>query len=89
MLLTIKMLCRSNEHFHVKTNMVHTLYRVKSVGCMPLESLKIWLTKEEYRRCANSPYIEKTWFNLTTDVFVALLFRIIILLNHYFHLFSC
>jgi hypothetical protein len=73
----------------VKTSMVHTLYRVKSVDCMPLESLKIWLTEEEYRRYANSPYIEKTWFNLTFDVFVALLFRVIILLNHYFHLISC
>jgi hypothetical protein len=72
----------------VKTSMVHTLYQVKSVGCMPLESLKIWLTKEEYRRCANSPHIEKTWFNLTSDVFVALLFRVNILLNHYFDLIS-
>jgi hypothetical protein len=44
---------------------------------MPLESLKIWLTEEEYMRCANSPYIKKTWFNLTTDVFVALLFRVL------------
>jgi hypothetical protein len=79
---------RSNEHSHVKTSMVHTLYRVKSVGCMPLESLKIWLTEEEYRRCANSPHIEKTWFNLTYDVFVALLFQVNILLNHYFDLIS-
>jgi hypothetical protein len=29
----------------VKTSMVHTLHQVKSVGCMPLESLKIWLTE--------------------------------------------
>jgi hypothetical protein len=72
----------------VKTSMVHTLYQVKSVGCMPLESLKIWLTEDEYRRCANSPYIEKTWYKLTTDVFIALLFRVILLLNHDFHLIS-
>jgi hypothetical protein len=72
----------------MKTSMVHTLHRVKPVGCMLLESLKIWLTEEEYKKYANSPYIEKTWFNLTTDVFVVLLFRIIILLNHYFHLIS-
>jgi hypothetical protein len=55
---------------------------------MPLESLKIWLIQEEYRMCANSLHIGKTWFNLTTDVFVALLFRVIILLNLYFHLIS-
>jgi hypothetical protein len=68
--------------------MVHTLYRVKSVGCMPLESLKIWLTEDEYRRCANSPYIERTWYKLTTDVFIALLFRINLLPYYYFHLIS-
>jgi hypothetical protein len=68
--------------------MVHTLYRVKSVGCMPLESLRIWLTEDEYRRCVNNPYIEKTWYKLTTDVFIALLFRVILLPYHYFHLIS-
>jgi hypothetical protein len=54
---------------------------------MPLESLRIWLTEDEYRRCANSPYIEKTWYKLTTDVFIALLFRVILLptLSSYFN----
>ena len=93
-LLFLLSLCtyRSNEHFHVKTNMVHTLYRVKSVGCIPLVSLKIWLTEEEYRRCLNSPHINKTWYPLTTDVFVALLFRVIFLLTHdigFFFLIIC
>ena len=75
-------LCRSNEHSHVKTTMVHTLHRVKS------ESLKIWLTEEEFKKCANSPYIGKTWYPLTSDVFVALIFRVIILLTPYYHLIS-
>jgi hypothetical protein len=55
---------------------------------MPLESLWIWLTEDEYRRCANSPYIEKIWYKLTTDVFIALLFRVILLPYYYFHLIS-
>jgi hypothetical protein len=55
---------------------------------MPLENLRIWLTEDEYRRCANSPYIEKTWYKLTTDVFIALLFRVILLPIDYFHLIS-
>jgi hypothetical protein len=55
---------------------------------MPLESLKIWLTEEEYKRCANSPYTGKTWYPLTTDVFIALLFRVIIQLNPYYYLQS-
>jgi hypothetical protein len=56
------------------------------MGCQPLKSLKDWLIEEKYRKCTNSPHIEKIWFKLTTDVFVAFLFWIIILLNHCFHL---
>jgi hypothetical protein len=73
---------RSNENSHVKANIVHTLYRIKAVGCQPLDSLKELLTKEDYRKCANSLHIEKTWYKLTTDVFAAFLFRVTILLNH-------
>ena len=71
----------------MKTSMVHTLYRVKSVGCMPLVSLKIWLTEEEYKRCLNSPHTDKTWYPLTIDVFVALLFNVIFLLTHHVDFF--
>jgi hypothetical protein len=62
--------------------MVHILHRVKAVGCQPLESLKDMLTEEEYRKCATSPHIGKTWFKLTTDVFVGFLFWVIFLLHH-------
>jgi hypothetical protein len=41
-------LYRSNEHFHVKTNMVYILHRVKAVGCQPLESLNYFLIEEEF-----------------------------------------
>jgi hypothetical protein len=61
---------------HVKTNMVHILHRVKATRIQPLESLKGLLTKEEYKKCKSSPMREKTWFDLTSDVFVAFLFRI-------------
>jgi hypothetical protein len=66
--------------------MVHTFHRVKAVGCQLLESLKGLLIEEEYRKCTNSLHIEKTWYKLTTDVFVVFLFWVTILLNHYFHL---
>jgi hypothetical protein len=62
--------------------MVHTLHRVKGVGSQPLESLKDMLTKEEFRKCTSSPHIEKTWYKMTSDVFVAFLFRVIFLLSH-------
>jgi hypothetical protein len=80
--LPLNFFCRSNEHSHVKTNMVHTLHRVKGVGSLILESLKAMLTEEEHRKCATSPHIEKTWYKKTSDVFVAFLFWVIFLLSH-------
>jgi hypothetical protein len=61
--------------------MVHTLHRVKGVGFQPLESLKDMLIEEEFRKCASSPHIEKTWYKMTSDVFVAFLFQVIFLLS--------
>jgi hypothetical protein len=57
----------------VKTNMVHTLHRVKAVGNMPLDSFKDLLTKEEFRKCASNPHLGKAWFKLTSEVFHFLL----------------
>jgi hypothetical protein len=34
------------------------------------------LTPDEYRKCESNPQLGKTWFNLTTDVFVSFLFRV-------------
>jgi hypothetical protein len=60
----------------VKTNIVHTLHRVKAFGCQPLESFKEMLTPDEYRKCESNQQLGKTWFNLTTNVFVSFLFRV-------------
>jgi hypothetical protein len=60
----------------VKTNIVHTLHRVKAFGSQPLENFKELLTPDEYRKCEANPQLGKTWFNLTTDVFVSFLFRV-------------
>jgi hypothetical protein len=35
----------------VKTNIVHTLHRIKAFGSQPLESFKEMLTPDEYRKC--------------------------------------
>jgi hypothetical protein len=56
--------------------MVHTLYHVKALGSLPLETLKEMLSKEDYRKCASSPHIGKTWFKMKIDVFIAFLFRV-------------
>jgi hypothetical protein len=84
--LLLNFFCRSNEYSHVKTNMVHTLHRVKGMGSQPFESLKDMLTEEEFRKCVSSPHIEKTWYKMTSDVFVAFIFRVIFLLSHSFPL---
>jgi hypothetical protein len=76
-------LCRATEHSHVKTNMVHILHRVKVVGSQPLDSMKELPTIEEYQRCVQSPQIGKTWYKMTTDVFVAFLFWVTFILLHY------
>jgi hypothetical protein len=70
--------------------MVHTLHQVKALDCQPLESLKDLVTEEEYRKCAISLHIGKTWFKLTIDVFVAIFFWVIFLFHHFIHLiFHC
>jgi hypothetical protein len=56
--------------------MVYTLYCIKALGSLPLETLKEMLSEEDYRKCASSPHIGKTWFKMTIDVFIAFLFRV-------------
>ena len=34
------------------------------------------LSEEDFKRCASSPHISKTWFKMTIDVFIAFLFRV-------------
>jgi hypothetical protein len=29
------------------------------------------MTEEEYQRCQSNPQLGKTWFNMTSDVFIA------------------
>jgi hypothetical protein len=80
-------LCRSTEHSHVKTNMVHTLHRVKAMGSMPLESSKDLFIEEEFRKCANNLHLKKAWFKLTSEVFILYFFWVIFILQHSFHSF--
>jgi hypothetical protein len=58
----------------VKTNIVHTLHRVKAFGGQSLENFKEMLTPDEYRKCESNLQLGKTLFNLTTDVFISFLF---------------
>jgi hypothetical protein len=62
--------------------MVHTLHRVKGLGSLSLDSLKDLLTEEEHKKCVMSPHIERTWYKMTSDVFISFLFRVIFSLQH-------
>jgi hypothetical protein len=49
---------------------------VKAVGSQSLESFKGMFTEEEFRRYEINPQLGKTWFKLTTDIFIAFLYRV-------------
>ena len=67
---------RSTENSHVKTNMVHTLHRIKAIGLQPLESFKDILTLEEFLKYESNLMRGKTWYPLIAEVFVSFLFRV-------------
>ena len=73
-ILSIWVLSRSTKNSHVKTNMVHTLHRIKATGMQLLESFKEMLIEEEYRKCLTNTMRTKTWYQLTAEVFVSFLF---------------
>jgi hypothetical protein len=64
----------STENSHVKTNMVHTLHRIKAIRTQPIESFKDLLSEDEYQKCLNNPKKSKTWYKMTAEVFVSFLF---------------
>ena len=66
--------CSYVEHSHVKTNLVHQLYRVQTIGSLSNENLKNLLTPDQYKK-----YITKTiatWYLLTRDLFLDYLYNV-------------
>ena len=45
------MCTRQTKNSHVKTNLVHTLYRVQKYGVLDLEKFKELLSPEEVKAC--------------------------------------
>lgn len=74
---------RSTEHSHVKTNLVHTLFRVQKYGLLPLERFIEMLRPLERRRCVAQPG-KKQWSSMPIEVFTAFVFRV----RHALHLKS-
>ena len=68
------MCTRQTENSHVKTNLVHTLYRVQKYGVFELEKFKELLSPEEERAClANS---RKSWYSMPLEVFTSFIFKV-------------
>ena len=68
------MIARQTENSHVKTNLVHTLYRVQKYGVFELEKFKELLSPEEERAClANS---RKSWYSMPLEVFTSFIFKV-------------
>ena len=73
------MCTRQTENSHVKTNLVHTLYRVQKYrvqkyGVLELEKFKELFSPEEERAClANS---RKSWYSMPLEVFTSFIFKV-------------
>ena len=58
----------------MKTNLVHTLYRVQKYRVLELEKFKELLSPEEERAClANS---RKSWYSMPLEVFTTFIFKV-------------
>jgi hypothetical protein len=56
------------KNSHVTTNLVHTIYRMQSIGTMPLTSFRKQLDPKIYKRCEEKSV--ETWFSLTPPIFL-------------------
>jgi hypothetical protein len=58
----------------VKTNLVHTLYRVQKYGLMELEKFKELLSADEVKTCMA---ITRTkWYSMSLEVFTSFIFKV-------------
>jgi hypothetical protein len=65
---------RSTENSHVSTNLVHTLYRMQSIGTMPLTSFRKQLDPKSYKRCEEKSV--ETWYSLTRPIFLDYMYSV-------------
>ena len=59
----------------MKTSLVHTLFRVKKYGVMPLEMFNELLSPVEILKCQMNNS-KRSWYHLTVEVFTAFIFRV-------------
>lgn len=71
--------CRSTENDFVKSSLPAKLQRIRTFGSMKLEAFRDLISEEAYEFCQKEKSRRTTWYSLTVDVFVAFLFKVIIL----------
>ena len=59
----------------MKTNLVHTVYRVQKYGLFPIERFKEMLRPSEVRMCG-AQKARKTWYSMPLQVFTSFVFRV-------------
>jgi hypothetical protein len=64
----------STENSHVSTNLLHTLYRMQSIGTMPLTSFRMQLDPKSYKRCEEKSV--ETWHSLTRPIFLDYIYSV-------------
>jgi len=72
---------------HVKTNLVHTLYRVQKYGLLPLEKFVEMLRPSKKKRCIVE-LGRKHWYSMPIEVFMAFVFRVKSTIDFLDHTFS-
>jgi hypothetical protein len=77
---------RHTEDSHMKTNIVHTLFKVQKYGLMLIDQFKDILSPADFRRCKKS---QKTWYSLPLHVFTNFTFQVIYLFDFLMVFDSC
>jgi hypothetical protein len=62
-----------HKYWHVKQNLVHTLYKVRRYGQMPVEKFQGIITLAEMDQALK--YKPLSWYSLVADVLTSLIFR--------------
>ena len=61
----------------MKTNLMHTLYRVQKYGVLELEKFKELLSPKEVKACLENSI--KTWYSMPLEVFTSFIFKVLLL----------
>ena len=65
---------KHTENSHIKTNLVHTLYRVQKYGLMEVDKFQELLSADEVKACQQ--HARKTWYKMPLEVFTSFIFQV-------------